>query len=160
VIEISAQLIEHAAVSSTRIRKAIAAGNVADAGAMLGRPCSLEGSVVHGNKLGRTLGYPTANIRLTDPDQIIPCTGIYSVKVMVGSVLYGGMMSIGYNPTVTNSTEIKLEVNIFDFDRDIYHQSLEVFFIEFLRSEQKFNSLDELTIQLHNDKIAAIASLS
>jgi riboflavin kinase / FMN adenylyltransferase len=152
VVEIPAKLIDHAAVSSTKIRNAIKFGAVDEANEMLGREYSFAGTVVHGKKLGRTLGYPTANIDPSDPDQILPGNGIYSVKVLHGGRLHGGMMSIGYNPTVTDTTDLKIEVNIFDFDKDIYGQSLEVFVVKKLREELKFKSIEELINQLLEDK--------
>lgn len=159
LIEIPEQLIDEAAVSSTRIRKAINDGRVADAAQMLGRNYSLKGTVVHGNKLGRTIGYPTANILPADNEQIIPANGIYAIQVIHDDATYGAMMSIGFNPTVTDKKELRIEANIFDFDKDIYDQSLEVVFIERLREEQKFDSLDALVQQLHQDKINTLQIL-
>lgn len=159
VVEISAQLIQQAAVSSTRIRKAIVAGHIEEANAMLGRQYSLQGRVMHGNKLGRTLGYPTANLQPTDADQVVPGIGIYAVRVGYNDQTYGGMMSIGMNPTVTDTTHLKLEVNIFNFDLDVYGQTMEITFVKHLRDEQKFNSLEQLTAQLALDKMEALKAL-
>lgn len=159
IVEIPAQMIEQAAVSSTKIRKAIASGHITEANAMLGREYVLEGTVVHGKKLGRELGYPTANIRPTDADQVVPGIGIYAVRVSYDGGIYGGMMSIGKNPTVTDTPEIKLEVNIFDLDADIYDETLEISFVKHLRDEQRFASLEALVTQLHADKVAALAAL-
>jgi len=159
VLEIPAQLIADAAVSSTRIRNAISAGNVTEAMAMLGRIYTVSGKVVHGNRLGRTIGYPTANMAIDETDQIMPGVGIYAVQVLHNGALYGGMMSIGYNPTVTDSRDIKAEVHIFDFDAEIYGHELEIGFMARLRDEQKFFSLEQLTEQLHADKVAALQVL-
>lgn len=159
LVEIPAQLIDAAAISSTRIRQAIKEGRIENAIHMLGRPYSLKSTVVHGNKLGRTLGYPTANLEPVNKDQIVPATGIYAVTARLGEETYDGMMSIGYNPTVTTKKELKLEANLFGFDKDIYGQELEVFFIKKLRDEQKFPSLDDLVQQLHLDKINTIEAL-
>jgi riboflavin kinase / FMN adenylyltransferase len=154
VTEIPAQLIDDAAVSSTKIRHAIAEGRMEDAAHMLGRNYSLQGTVVHGNKLGRTLGYPTANLLPLDADQIIPARGIYAIHAYHNNRItrYKGMLSIGYNPTVTDKKELRIEANIFDFDEEIYGDLLEVSFVKKLRDEQKFDSLEALKEQLHKDK--------
>ncbi len=160
ISEIPAQLIAAAAVSSTKIRNAILSGNIYDANAMLGRNYSFVGRVVHGKKLGRTIGYPTANLQLIHDDQVLPANGIYSVNVCYDNRFYAGMMSIGYNPTVTTSRDIKIEVNIFDFEHDIYDQLIEVCVVTKLRDEKKFDSLDALKLQLHKDKVDAIRQLN
>jgi riboflavin kinase/FMN adenylyltransferase len=160
LIEIPAQLIDAAAVSSTRIRKAIKEGRVADAAQMLGRNYSIKGTVVHGNKLGRTIGYPTANIDPLDKEQSIPAIGVYTIQARHKGKVYGAMMSIGYNPTVTDKKEVRIEANIFDFDLDIYGDELEIIFIERLRNEQKFPSLEALIDQLHIDKKDSLSILS
>ncbi len=152
VFEIPAQLIDEAAVSSTKIRKALAEGRIGDAGHMLGRNYTISGTVIEGNKLGRTIGYPTANIRHSEPEQILPAIGIYAVYAKWQDKSFKGMLSIGHNPTVTDDKSIKTEVNIFDFDKEIYGDMLEIAFIARLRDEQKFDSLDALTDQLHKDK--------
>ena len=158
--EIPVQLIDEASISSTRIRLALAEGRVEDAGYMLGRYYTLTGTVVHGNKLGRTLGYPTANLHPIDADQLIPLLGIYAVKVRHGQVTYNGMLSIGHNPTVTDKKELRIEVNLFGFDQDIYGEELELTFIKKLRDEQKFDSLEALVEQLHKDKVDSMKHLS
>ncbi len=152
LIEIPAQLIDEAAVSSTKIRQAIAEGRMEDASHMLGRKYALNGIVMHGNKLGRTIGYPTANLQPIDPDQIVPGIGIYAIRALHNGVLYNGMLSIGFNPTVTDKKELRIEANLFDFYNEIYGDTLEVLFIKKLRDEQKFDSLDALKDQLHKDK--------
>ncbi len=159
LVEIPAQLIDAAAVSSTRIRHALRDGRVEDAAQMLNRKYTLKGTVVHGNKLGRTIGYPTANLEPVDKDQIVPAIGIYAIKARLGTEYYDGMLSIGYNPTVTNKKEIKIEANLFDFDADIYGHELELYFVSRLRDEQKFASLDDLKHQLHLDKITTLDAL-
>lgn len=159
VYEISAQLIDEAAISSTKIRNALSEGRVTDANHMLGRNYSISGTVVEGKKLGRELGYPTANIRHSEPEQILPAIGIYAVKVRWGQNIYKGMLSIGLNPTVTDDRSIKIEVNIFDFDRNIYGDMIEIEFVQYLRDEQKFDSLDALREQLHKDKETSLESL-
>jgi len=152
LVEIPAQLIDEAAVSSTKIRHAITAGHIEDATHMLGRPYSLTGRVVHGNKLGRTIGYPTANLQPSDLEQIIPAIGIYAIRALHNGQVYNAMLSIGYNPTVTDKKELRIEAHIFDFDKDIYGEDLTLFFIKRLRDELKFESLSNLIEQLHEDK--------
>ncbi len=152
LIEIPAQLIDEATVSSTKIRNAITGGKLEEATQMLGRPYSLKGTVMHGNKLGRTIGYPTANLKPADPDQIIPAIGVYAIKAIYNSTTYGGMLSIGYNPTVTDKRELKIEANLFNFDQDIYDQTLEIQFLKKIRDEQKFASIEALKEQLHLDR--------
>ena len=152
LIEIPPQLIEDAAVSSTKIRHAITDGRIPDASHMLGRNYSVKGTVMHGNKLGRTLGYPTANLQSQEPEQLIPANGIYAIQATHKNLLYNGMLSIGFNPTVTDKKELRIEANLFDFDKDIYGDTLEIFFVKKLREEQKFDSLEALKEQLHRDK--------
>lgn len=153
VIEIPAQEIEEVNVSSTRIRKAILSGNIETANAYLSDPFHLTGKVVKGQQLGRTIGYPTANIEVVDLLKIIPAIGIYIVSITLeNGVNYHGMMSIGKNPTVSDTDAIKLEVNIFDFDGDLYNQSITVHFLKYIREERKFSSLEELITQLDEDK--------
>lgn len=151
VYEIPAQLIDDAAVSSTKIRHALLAGNVADAHSMLGRPYSLIGNVVHGTQLGRTIGYPTANVKPFADEQLIPYEGVYAILARWNKQLLKGMLNIGYRPTVTNEMRLKIEANIFNFNENIYNQMLEIIFIERLREEQKFTSIDALKIQLGTD---------
>lgn len=160
VHEIPAHLIEQAAVSSTKIRRALEAGQVQDAAQMLGRLYSLSGVVVHGAKRGRTIGYPTANIQPADPEQLVPATGVYAVRVQHDDLWYGGMLNIGYNPTVTDEGKLHIEVNIFDFDKDVYGDTLKIDFVTRLRDELKFNSPDELVQALHKDKTDAKRELA
>lgn len=159
MMEIPAQLIDQATVSSTKIRNAVMGGNAGEASSMLGRPFSFKGRVVYGRQLGRQLGYPTANLELTDPDQVMPGAGVYTVRVKSGGVLYGGMMNIGKNPTVSANDSLKVEVNLFDFARDIYGEIIEVFIAFKIRNEMKFSSLDDLKFELSMDKIKSIEIL-
>ena len=151
--EIAAQLIEDAAVSSTKIRNALLKGNVQEAAEMLERPYSFKAMVVHGNKIGRTIGYPTANLQPSYSDILMPGIGIYAVRVLWEEKLYPGMMSIGYRPTVTEERTITCEVNILDFNEDLYGQTLTVYFEQYIRGEEKFDSLDALKAQIAQDEI-------
>ena len=160
VKEISAQLIDAAAISSTQVRKALTEGKVELAAQMLGVYYSLSGKVVFGAQLGRTIGYPTANIVLSDYDKLVPKNGVYAVLVKVNQHLYHGMLNIGINPTVSQNNELKIEVNIFGFDEDIYGQDISISFVSRIRDEQKFMNLDSLKYQLNEDKQSAKNLLS
>ena len=159
VYEIPAKQIEDAAVSSTKIRNSLTAGNVTDANKMLGRQYSLKGSVVSGAQLGRTLGFPTANVKPSDAEQIIPGNGVYAIKAIVGTETFYGMINIGIRPTVSNELSLHIEAHLFDFNKDIYNQEIEIVFAERLRDEQRFPSLDALKEQLGHDAIHAKRAL-
>jgi riboflavin kinase/FMN adenylyltransferase len=160
VIEIPPQLIDEATVSSTKIRNALNEGRVHDAAHMLERSYVLNGRVIEGRKIGRTIGYPTANLQPLDFDQLIPANGIYAVRVTYNGQSFGGMLSIGFNPTVTNEKKLHIEVNIFDFDETIYGEVIEISFVKWLRAEEKFASLEELKQQLALDKENALAAIA
>lgn len=154
VEEIPAQEINQLNVSSTRIRKAIDEGDILVANDFLGYSFFITGKVVKGKQLGRTIGYPTANISIGNEDKLIPKIGVYAVNVLIGKQSYKGMLNIGTNPTTDLDNNIKIEVNIFDFDQDIYGESIKVEFVKRIRNEEKFANLDELKLALANDKIA------
>ncbi|MBQ9548386.1 MAG: riboflavin biosynthesis protein RibF [Bacteroidales bacterium] len=146
-------------VSSTRIRRAVAAGDMQQATALLGRPHTLAGIVVHGRKIGRTIGYPTANLRPDEPLQCIPGGGVYAVDVEVLNRRWKGMCNIGTRPTV-GGTERTVETYIFDFDADIYDAPLRLHFLQKVRDEHRFPSLDALRVQLTRDEAAIRAVFS
>jgi riboflavin kinase/FMN adenylyltransferase len=152
VEEIPAKDIDSIEISSTKIRTALLAGDVTTANTYLGHEFSICGKVVEGKQLGRTIGYPTANIKLQDKYKIVPADGVYAVKVKHQGQLYGGMLNIGNNPTIEGKGR-SIEVNIFNFNKDIYNQDATIYFIERLRDEVKFNGIDELTKQLALDKM-------
>ena len=154
ILEIEKQLIQEAAVSSTKIRHALVDGAMDKARRMLGRHYSFEALVVHGNKIGRTIGYPTANLKPVYEDILIPGIGIYAVLVTYDRTVYKGMMSIGKRPTVTDDGHITLEVNLLDFDKDIYGEILQVSFIEYIRGEEKLDGLEALKRKIAEDEIA------
>ena len=139
------------AVSSTRIRRALTEGDMRLASEMLGYDYTLAGTVVHGQKLGRKLGFPTANLQLSEPLKLIPAHGAYAVRVRVLGKMYDGMCNVGVRPTVGGETPV-IESHIFDFDEDIYGEKIEVSFIRRIRGERKFSGLDELRRQLEIDK--------
>ena len=159
VEEIPAHEIDNSNVSSTKIRKALEEGDMQTANSFLGYDYFVSGKVVTGKKLGRTLGYPTANIEIADKTKLIPQIGVYAVTTIVEGQRYKGMLSIGYNPTTDTDNKVKIEVNIFNFDKEIYGKVVAVHFHRRLRSEVKFNSLEELTKQLDEDKKNALAVL-
>lgn len=137
-------------ISSTRIRKSILEGDVKEASKMLSKPYLIKGKVIHGKKLGRTIGFPTANLEF-DSKIIIPDKGVYYTNVEYNNKTYKGITSVGYNPTV-NGQQLTIETYILDFDDTIYGQELKVYFIERIREEIKFNSLDELVEQIKKDE--------
>lgn len=155
VHEIPARIIDDAAVSSTKIRTALREGDVQRAADMLGRNYSMRGRVVHGDKLGRQLGYPTANIAPTYPQQLVPAIGIYAAMVSVGEKDFPAMASIGTRPTVSDAGKISMEAHLFDFDEDIYEQDVRIAFVARLRDELKFDSMEALKEALHGDARAA-----
>ena len=154
VEEIPAQEINQLNVSSTRIRRAIEEGDIKTANDFLGYEFFVTGNVVKGKQLGRTIGYPTANIFVEDKDKLLPKIGVYAVNVIYENKKYKGMLNVGINPTTDTDNKIKVEVNIFDFDKDIYGEELKVEFVKWIRNEEKFANLDELKHALANDKIA------
>ena len=140
------------AVSSTKIRERLSSGDVVSASEMLGYRYALHGVVIAGNRLGRTIGFPTANMQLYEPLKLIPGNGVYFVRVRtVGRELYG-MCNIGCRPTVGEGNARTVETNIFDFNEDIYGLDLEISFIEKIRDEKRFASLSELAVQLEADR--------
>ena len=183
--EIPVQLLNEVSVSSTRIREAIGRADIATANQLLGYPFFFSGKVVKGNQLGRTLGYPTANLEPDSDEKLIPADGVYAVEVQLlpesvvddprpssapsegrrpNPTLFDGpklrgMMGIGIRPTI-NGTQRTIEVNLFNFDQDIYGREMRVFVIKYLRPELKFNNLDELKAALAQDKLDSLAALA
>ena len=149
--EIPEHVLNAIKVSSTNIRNAILHSNIDEANNFLGYNFFFEGEVFHGDKIGRSIGYPTANLKSTDEEKIVLGDGIYAVYADVEGKNYKGMMSIGFRPTVNGRTRVT-EVNLFDFNQDIYGKTIRVYVKKYLRSEVKFNGLEELTQQLHKDK--------
>lgn len=138
-------------VGSTHIRDLINSGYVDQIEEVLGQYYSIKGEVIHGAKKGRTIGYPTANIDTND--YLIPKTGVYVTKTKVGDVWYDSMSSVGHNPTLNCRTDVSVESHIFDFDEDIYHQTIELMFIKRLRSELKFTSVEDLIAKIQEDEV-------
>jgi riboflavin kinase/FMN adenylyltransferase len=159
VEEISAQKIGDTEVSSTKIRKALLAGDILTANNYLGYDYLLKGCVVKGDHIGTSIGFPTANLEIADSNKLIPVNGVYIVKVKFENKIYGGMMNIGMRPTV-NGKKLAIEVNIFNFDKNIYSEFLNVYIIERLRDEIKFSGIGQLKEQLLVDKETAEKILS
>lgn len=153
VIEISAKEIDDVNISSTKIRTAIENGNISVANAYLGQPFELKGKVIKGKELGKTIGFPTANIKLESDLKILPKIGVYAVEIILPSnTLCKGMMNIGIRPTVSNENSLSIEVHIFDFNENLYDTFIVVRLLSYIRSEQKFSSVDELKKQLQQDE--------
>ena len=159
VEEIPAQDIDDVSVSSTKIRTALKDGNLKTANNYLGYHYMLNGSVVSGKKLGGTIGFPTANLEIKEPYKLVPKTGVYIIKTHINTILYTGMMNIGFNPTVLGKHQT-IEAHLFDFNEDLYGKEITIEFIYFLREEHKFESVEELVVQLNIDKENAISYLS
>jgi riboflavin kinase/FMN adenylyltransferase len=155
VEEIAAEDIDEITISSTKIRNALLEGDADTARKYLGRPYSFKGKVVEGMKLGRKLGYPTANLLIEDNFKLIPAIGVYAVKCRVRGLEYGGMMNIGNNPTIPGKA-FSIEVHLFDFNEDIYGEYVEVLVLTRLRDEKKFQNLEELALNLQLDKENAL----
>ncbi len=152
VEQISPQAIDDLAVSSTKIRNALAAGDVKKAANYLGHPYEIRGVVTRGKQLGRRIGFPTANVQSEDQDKLIPKNGVYAVKVKVRETEHMGMLNIGIRPTVDDSRLVSIEVNIFDFDLNVYGDKISIQLIDQLREEKKFGDLQELIAQLQRDE--------
>ncbi|MDR1678214.1 MAG: bifunctional riboflavin kinase/FAD synthetase [Prevotellaceae bacterium] len=139
-------------ISSSYIRKLLLSGQIEEANYCLGRRYRLNGKVVDGEKLGREIGFPTANLNI-DPQKLLPEAGVYAVWVRVNGKVYKGMLNIGCRPTVNRTNRTTVEVHILDFIGEIYGEMLEIDFVRKIRNEQKFNSMEELTVQLEKDKL-------
>ena len=160
IMQASAYTQEQDKVSSSAIRRALQNGDIRTATKFLGYHYYLEGTVVDGYKVGRKIGFPTANLRVDFPNKLIPSIGVYAVYVYVNGEKHKGMLNIGYRPTINNGTDLSIEVHILDFQGDIYHQKMRIEFIDFLRPEEKFNSVDELVLQMQKDKVATLSAFS
>lgn len=160
LVEIPAKAIEDSAVSSTRIRHAIQKGDLQTATILLGRPYSFSGHVIHGDKRGRTIGFPTANVEVIDIHKLLPARGVYAVNVSYKAKLYNAMMNIGLRPTVEESNKLKIEIHLIDFNTEIYDEILDVNCIYRIRDEVKFESINQLIVQLQEDRKEALKILN
>ena len=152
VIEIKAEEINDIAISSTKIRNSIEEGNIQLTNSYLGYEFSFFGKVVKGNSIGKTLGFPTANIKIGTDLKLIPKNGVYLISTIINQKIIFGMMNIGIKPTTNENTK-SIEVNLFDFNQDLYDTNITIYIKQFLREEIKFDSLNELKLQIEKDKI-------
>ncbi|QQR97479.1 MAG: bifunctional riboflavin kinase/FAD synthetase [Sphingobacteriales bacterium] len=149
--EIPAQTIDEISVSSTKVRKALLEGNIKIANQFLSHPFSIKSKVIHGNKVGRLLGFPTANIDVADEHKLIPASGVYAVWVKIDNQLLKGALSIGYRETVFDNSELTIEVFILDFNQMIYDKSIELIFVDYVRPQIKYDNWELLQDQIKKD---------
>ena len=159
IMQATAYTQEQDKVSSSAIRRALLSGEVSTAMKYLGYNYFMQGTVVSGYQVGRKIGFPTANLQVDFPNKLIPAIGVYAVRVSVNGQNYKGMLNIGHRPTLNNGTNLSIEVHILDFEGDIYQQPMRIEFVDFLRPEAKFNSVDELALQIQKDKEATLQVL-
>ena len=158
VINVEAQYVNDVTVSSTKIRKLLKAGTIVAVNNFLGYEYSITGTVVKGQSIGRNIGFPTANIEIADEYKLIAAVGVYACRVEYMGKYYNGMSNIGYRPTVDHG-DLTIEVNIFDFDKQIYDEEITIIFVDRMRDEHKFDSLKDLSKQLVKDKENALKIL-
>ena len=159
IMQATAYTQEQDKVSSSTIRRALLSGEISTASKYLGYNYFMQGTIVSGYQVGRKIGFPTANLKVDCPNKLIPAIGVYAVRVSVNGQNYKGMLNIGHRPTINNGTDLSIEVHILDFEGDIYNQPMRIEFIDFLRPEAKFHSVDELILQIQKDKEAALQIL-
>ena len=152
VIEIKAEEISNIAISSTKIRKAISEGDISTAKEYLGYDVSLSGKIVHGKSIGRTIGFPTANVEVSEGYKLLPKNGVYLIESIINKKQVFGMMNIGVKPTLIESSKT-IEINFFDFEGDLYDKNIRVDIKQFIRDEVRFESLELLKSQIQKDKI-------
>ncbi|MDP4183656.1 MAG: bifunctional riboflavin kinase/FAD synthetase [Bacteroidota bacterium] len=153
ITQLQALEFDHINISSTKIRNALEKGDILTANEFLGYSYQLTGNVVKGDQLGRTIGFPTANIQASHPDKLIPGHGVYAVNVKVEGAVYQGMLNIGTRPTVSNADRRSIEVHIFNFSKDIYDKAITLYFEQKIRDERRFDNIYDLKNQLEADKI-------
>lgn len=156
IVEAKPFIIAEGTISSSAVRRALNANDIATANAMLGYNYTLRGTVVGGHKIGRTIGFPTANITPSDYHKLLPAKGVYAIRATLDNGLtYGGMLNIGERPTISGDNTLSIEANLFNFTGDLYGQKIAIEFIAFLRHETRFTSLDELKHALEQDALCA-----
>ncbi len=148
--EVKKYVFDNVRVSTTYIRELLSIGNVKEAKRLLGRPFIIRGKIIFGDQNGRIIGYPTANVDYKNA--FLPKNGVYFVNVVVNGITYLGMCNLGHHPTFEFTNEIRMEVNIFNFDEDIYDETIDVYFVDRIRDEKRYASVDELKKQLRIDK--------
>ena len=159
IMQATAYTQEQDKVSSSAIRRALLSGEISTATKYLGYNYFMQGTIVSGYQVGRKIGFPTANLQVDFSNKLIPAIGVYAVRVSVNGQNYKGMLNIGHRPTINNGTDLSIEVHILDFEGDIYNQPMRIEFVDFLRPEAKFQSVDELVLQIQKDKEAALQVL-
>ena len=159
IMQATAYTQEQDKVSSSAIRRALLSGEISTATKYLGYNYFMQGTIVSGYQVGRKIGFPTANLQVDFSNKLIPAIGVYAVRVSVNGQNYKGMLNIGHRPTINNGTDLSIEVHILDFEGDIYNQPMRIEFVDFLRPEAKFQSVDELILQIQKDKEAALLML-
>lgn len=159
VEEIHKQTVDNLDISSTKIRNALKTGDLATANRLLGHPFPLSGKIVHGQEIGRKIGFPTANLDPKDKAKLIPADGVYAVRAHLGDLELDGMLYIGNRPTIKGHSNQTIEVNLFNFNQTIYGETLELELIEMLRGDVHFDSMEALTVQLTADRTAAKKAL-
>ena len=159
IMQATAYTQEQDKVSSSAIRRALLSGEISTATKYLGYNYFMQGTIVSGYQVGRKIGFPTANLQVDFSNKLIPAIGVYAVRVSVNGQNYKGMLNIGHRPTINNGTDLSIEVHILDFEGDIYNQPMRIEFVDFLRPEAKFQSVDELVLQIQKDKEAALLML-
>ena len=152
VEKIEEQDVNDIAVSSTRVRNALKKGDVTTAMSYLGRPYTITGKVIHGKKIGRTIGFPTANLQIREDYKLLPAEGVYIIMVEIENETFYGMLSIGRRPTLENDGRLSVEVYILNFDRDIYGEEITLHLLKWIRGDQKFSWLEELQQQIEKDR--------
>ena len=152
IMQATAYTQEQDKVSSSAIRRALLSGEISTATKYLGYNYFMQGTIVSGYQVGRKIGFPTANLQVDFSNKLIPAIGVYAVRVSVNGQNYKGMLNIGHRPTINNGTDLSIEVHILDFEGDIYNQPMRIEFVDFLRPEAKFQSVDELILQIQKDK--------
>jgi riboflavin kinase/FMN adenylyltransferase len=151
VEEIPAQTVDEISVSSTKVRNDLMKGDIREANQLLAHPFSMRGKVVHGDKIGRVLGFPTANIQISNAHKLIPASGVYAVKVKIEDKFYKGALSIGYRETVFDNSHLTTEVFILDFEDDLYNKNIDLIFVDYLRPQIKYENWDLLKDQIEKD---------
>ena len=159
IMQATAYTQEQDKVSSSAIRRALLSSEISTATKYLGYNYFMQGTIVSGYQVGRKIGFPTANLQVDFCNKLIPAIGVYAVRVSVNGQNYKGMLNIGHRPTINNGTDLSIEVHILDFEGDIYNQPMRIEFVDFLRPEAKFQSVDELVLQIQKDKEAALQVL-
>jgi len=158
VVQVPPFYVDGQPVSSTRIRNLLQSGNLKEANRMLGYEYAITGEVVRGNTIGHKLGFPTANIKISNEFKLIAANGVYACRALIEGKMYKGMSNIGVRPTIDHG-DLTIEINIFDFDQDIYGETITIFFVDRLRDEKKFENLDALKEQLFRDKEQSLSIL-